>query len=316
MNKELKSQLNDEFHKYISRIADVTGYTSVGRLINDESYPETASLSGIDITKFDIYEHIEWIDAYTNHAEFRIGHKKAACDEAFACLYTLYTNNDTNYPEIESPMIEGLWNKSRARARVDNARIRLGPKFCKEMEEEIGWVARDKISIDDIALLCGMTPASVRNSTTKNSPDRLQTYRSGKSTFIDPDSLFPWLDRRRGYVPTKVIRTEKNDWLNFSDIEELGLTIIAMANHHTVSLDTLSTILNITDPAIGSTGIDVLKLNIDDLVNLSKLFKIENSSFVVRANKLILDHKLRSSGLSTASEIGSNSSRKRSGNIS
>jgi hypothetical protein len=60
------------------------------------------------------------------------------------------------------------------------------------------------LTIGDVALLAGLDDRTVRNATSKNSPNRLETASGESSVFIPRDAAIAWLRTKRGFSPTRI----------------------------------------------------------------------------------------------------------------
>ncbi|MBA1148273.1 hypothetical protein H0Z60_14550 [Ectothiorhodospiraceae bacterium WFHF3C12] len=81
-----------------------------------------------------------------------------------------------------------------------NARLKLDAG--NDIVEE--FLMPTDLTLREVAVLAGMTERSVRNATLASAKDRLKTFQSGSSVYVDAREALRWLRGRRGFVETVV----------------------------------------------------------------------------------------------------------------
>ena len=93
---------------------------------------------------------------------------------------------------VFAPAIELTERAAMARARVDFLRLGFEP-----LDGNYG------ISTREIAILCCMSEAGIRNALSKD-PARPESTKVGKNLYFDPVEAHKWMLNRRGYIPTQL----------------------------------------------------------------------------------------------------------------
>jgi hypothetical protein len=65
-------------------------------------------------------------------------------------------------------------------------------------------IPSDMLSIPEVAILAGLDERTVRNATSKNATNRLETDVVDNSIFIPREAALVWLQNKRGFIPTRV----------------------------------------------------------------------------------------------------------------
>ena len=62
----------------------------------------------------------------------------------------------------------------------------------------------DMLSLSEIAILSGLDERTVRNATSKNAANRLETAIVNSNIYIPREAALTWLSTKRGYTPTRI----------------------------------------------------------------------------------------------------------------
>ena len=101
------------------------------------------------------------------------------------------------------------------------------------------------LNLEEIALLANMDAGSVRNATvaTKTGAAKLNTFKRGPYTFVDPDEARAWLASRPGFIPTSKDDTRSGfDYLkqDFAGLSHLVHFLVSRATRSLLSTKKLS----------------------------------------------------------------------------
>jgi transcriptional regulator with XRE-family HTH domain len=75
---------------------------------------------------------------------------------------------------------------------------------ARTLIEEIENAPSDVLTMEEISILSGLDLRSVRNATSKNAPNRLETTVINSKIYIARDQALSWLSTKRGFVPTRI----------------------------------------------------------------------------------------------------------------
>lgn len=123
-------------------------------------------------------------------------------------------------------------NKCLIAARAFFARLVLdgGERFIWE-EDAMPY---DGLTLLEVALLASLDDRTIRNATSKNAPNRLETSMFGSGFYVPREAALAWLLTKRGFVPTRLSDDMPLDHVlesNFVNLEEAGAYISRCREH-------------------------------------------------------------------------------------
>jgi hypothetical protein len=193
--------------------------------------------------------------------------------------------------------------KLHARTQIDG--VFLGKGLLPKQFDS--WINDEpKVSIDDVAIVCGMSSASVRNYTTAKAKDRLLTYKEDGKTWIDHDSLIDWLPRRRGYVKSKVVEVKVSEVMDFSNREGLNEFARVIVQNREMDVEKVRTILGLADDICSHYQMGFgqsFEWTLEQIIRLAKAAGLVDTPFIQMANKVLLDEIMLAEGLSQSARI-------------
>lgn len=293
----------EEIKHHLFYLGAMYGDDAVARLID---IPDNNLLSPegpqIDLSDTHLGVNARWLYQYAVEGVLYQGVDVPHREDAIRVIDLLCITNVECNGNVD-PAVECVWRKAIARARFDNQRWELD--LVSEDIETV-WAA-GSMTIEDVAWLCDMSIASVRNSTTAKAKDPLKTFREDGKVFVDPASLVDWLSRRRGYQATRIIGLKEAENESFTTLDELQQFVGSRMRNLKISAEAVI-------EATGLKPTDVLRLQvggkfpkdcweIDTVIGLTKALDLADSSFIPRATAVVLEHKLKMAGLTPKAEV-------------
>lgn len=277
-------------------MALVLGDKALSRLIE---VPDASFLSlspaQLDFYRFDLAQYGELIYEYAENARFLTGWGVLNMSDAFHAFHVVSSHNIDIEGKL-NPGVERVWRKALARGRLDS--IRAG----KGLFQNSFPFAEDPLGYEDVAAICDMTPASVRNYTSVNASDRLLVRRGADGrVYMDEDSLLDWIQRRRGYRETTVVNVPAPENAQFATLTELKSFLLARQMNFGPSKEAWAQALGVAESEVpGSYQFNtdgVEDWQIGTVIRVAKALDLADTDFIRRATDVLLEHKLREADL-------------------
>lgn len=307
--ERFKTDLADELGHFLFMLDIVLGDARVGRMFDEpKGLPTEHESGGLDLDDFAMGVHARLLHAYAINGRLYHGWHLPGISDSLRALDVICRHNIEAQGYV-SDSVEQVWMKATARAKLDNHLI-------DNVSHTSAW-ADSPLTIEDVAYLCDMSPASVRNSTTKNAKDPLKTHREGGKVFVDIASLIDWLSRRRSYRKTELIEVEAEENMNFRSLDELAEFLSTRILNRKPEVEAIIACLGIEESTATRLRFgqapDLNNVDIDSLIGYARLLELTEGDFIERATRVLLDQKLKTAGLLPAGEVIPMNFRHRSG---
>lgn len=301
---QFENELKEEVRHFLFLMGTIFGDEPVARLMDRADQPGFAiQHADIDLSRFDLASHAAFLYEYAIHGRLLVGWAVPHIDDALRALDVICRTNES----VEGPVgsaVNAVWKKAFARAALDFVRAEAGVFD----EAYVAGCFVGTLGIEDVAYLCDMTPASVRNSTMSNAKDRLLTERVEGRVIVDNASLLDWLSRRRAYRETVVEEYEVPENARFHDKEGLVQFVMTRIKNRKIKVKPLAKALQMPEKIVAQwvltgTSPDVSQWDIDTVIGFAKYLDLPGSEFVSRASAILVEEKAKAAGLMPKAEV-------------
>lgn len=298
-----QEELREELAEFLWMLDNIFGEEAIARLLNRPQI-NTFKLEGadVDLEQFAMQAHATVLYYYAIEATLLRGWAVPNLEDSLGALDVICRLN-TELQGTVRDSVQAVWRKAMARTGVDTYRAQEG------LADDLITTrfGEQPSTIEDVAWLCGMSPASVRNSTTVNARDRLLTRRQDGRVVVDDASLLDWLSRRRGYRETVVEEVQAPENERFRSAEELAEFISVRGRNLKLGHEQWAQALGTDDVngmrhAFGKPP-DVAALDLDTLIRLAGVLKLTETDFISRATRIVLEEKLKAADLWPKGEV-------------
>ena len=181
-------------------------------------------------------------------------------------------------------------------ARAFFARLVLDGDERVSLEENSPPI--DMLSISEVAILADLDERTVRNATSKNAPNRLETALDGSTICIPRLAAIEWLKNKRGFVPSTFGKAsfgydflQRNSFVNASQAgefirikrDELNLDQTALSKASGVSKEDIS---NLESGKIG--------INEKEFIRIGEALGLNAEDFALRMLEVVKEEELQS----------------------
>lgn len=237
-------ELKNDLGRFLRVLGLVLGSDALSRIVEVPGI-SSSTLDQVDIAheRFNLVGYGVLLYEYAENARLMTGPGAWSAQDAFEAFHTVASINADTAGALQ-PLVDRVWRKALARGRLDFIRYQKG-LFPFELTSVR---AEDSLTYEDVANVCGMTPASVRNYTTENASDRLLTHRSKGRVYMNDDSLLDWITRRRGYQETTIVEVPAPEDPRFTNLDELKTFLAARLRNMSPGIDEWAQAVNPEEP--------------------------------------------------------------------
>jgi len=299
-------ELTEDLRKFLYASGLVLGADALSRIVEVRGVSSsTLDQVILDPDRFDLMAYGELLLEYAENARLLSGPGAPNAQDAFDAFHVVASVVIETDGALQ-PLVDRVWRKVLARGRLDFIRSQKG-LFPSELTSVR---AEDSLSYADVANVCDMTPASVRNYTTENASDRLLTHRSKGRVYMDDDSLLDWITRRRGYRETTVVEVPAPENPRFTNLDELEAFLAARLRNVNPDLEVWGQAVNPEDPSaiwvfrsrLGNLE-GIGEWSLETVIRVAKVLELTNTDFIRRAVGILLEGKLRAADLLPKGEL-------------
>ena len=108
------------------------------------------------------------------------------------------------------------------------------------------YLPDDVLTLGEMAILSGLDERTIRNATSKNATNRLETTLIDSNIFIPRDAAISWLQSKRAFVPTKIGKERFEVVLtsSFTSLIEAGDFVEKVRDSMSINIEELASRLN------------------------------------------------------------------------
>jgi hypothetical protein len=148
------------------------------------------------------------------------------------------------------------------------------------------YLPDDVLTLGEMAILSGLDERTIRNATSKNATNRLETALVDSNIFIPREAALTWLQSKRAFVPTKIGKERFEVVLqsSFTSLIEAGDFVEKVRDTMSINTEELASRLNglMSKEDIQSIESGNIYANENSLVALGQALALDGQLFALR----------------------------------